>query len=99
MKTYIKYIGNPLVRKDIDSNARIKCKPEGKKGRPCIRPEQLGHAVQDHGEYQSCLGCGRCTKANHVDSAKRAFWNTNPCKPIARYNKHLDNGHVDKFDD
>eukprot|EP00972_Heterocapsa_arctica_P040907 6028408-Heterocapsa_arctica.AAC.1 len=56
MRTYIKYIANPLVRKDIDSNVRTKGRLEGKKGRPCIMPEQLGHEVQAIGEYEYCLG-------------------------------------------
>eukprot|EP00972_Heterocapsa_arctica_P010311 1514976-Heterocapsa_arctica.AAC.1 len=58
MRTYIKYIVNPLARKDIERNAKVKGKPEGKKGRPCIMPEQLGHEVQASGEYEYCLGCG-----------------------------------------
>eukprot|EP00972_Heterocapsa_arctica_P018863 2788347-Heterocapsa_arctica.AAC.1 len=81
VRTYRKYITNPLVRKDIESDAKVKGTPEGKKGKPCTRPEQLGHDVQTSGEYEYCLGCGRCTKATHIESARRIFWRRATCKP------------------
>eukprot|EP00972_Heterocapsa_arctica_P042433 6253797-Heterocapsa_arctica.AAC.1 len=67
IRTYKKYITNPLVRKDIESNAKIKGTREGKKGRPCIRPEQLGRDVKTSGQFEYCLGCGRSTKATHIE--------------------------------
>eukprot|EP00972_Heterocapsa_arctica_P035598 5238703-Heterocapsa_arctica.AAC.1 len=49
INTYNTYITNPLVRKDIEMNAKIKGTPSGKKSRPSIRPEQLGHDVKFSG--------------------------------------------------
>eukprot|EP00972_Heterocapsa_arctica_P097691 14415068-Heterocapsa_arctica.AAC.1 len=46
VNTYNIFITNPLAKKDIESNAKIKGTPSGKEGRPSIRPEQLGHDVK-----------------------------------------------------
>eukprot|EP00972_Heterocapsa_arctica_P045064 6651766-Heterocapsa_arctica.AAC.1 len=74
MKTYIKYVENPLVKEDAEKHKNIKGTKTGAVGRPSILPEQLGHEVQTHGNYEYCLKCGRCTKAKHIDTAKHVFW-------------------------
>eukprot|EP00972_Heterocapsa_arctica_P043183 6366784-Heterocapsa_arctica.AAC.1 len=71
INTYKKYTTNPLVRKHIEINVKIKGTPSGKKGRPSIRPEQLGHDVTISGDFKCCLGCGRSTTATRVERAKR----------------------------
>eukprot|EP00972_Heterocapsa_arctica_P036694 5402368-Heterocapsa_arctica.AAC.1 len=43
ISTYQRYITDPLVRKGVITNIKIKGTPSVKKGRPTIRPEQLGH--------------------------------------------------------
>eukprot|EP00972_Heterocapsa_arctica_P007307 1066012-Heterocapsa_arctica.AAC.1 len=42
MRTHIVYMCNQVVRKDIESSDKVGGEVEGKKGRPCIRPEQRG---------------------------------------------------------
>eukprot|EP00972_Heterocapsa_arctica_P013384 1970739-Heterocapsa_arctica.AAC.1 len=59
IRTYKKYITNPLVITDIENNVKIKGTPAWEKGRPCIWPEQLGHHVKISGEFEYCLGCVR----------------------------------------
>eukprot|EP00972_Heterocapsa_arctica_P082759 12194326-Heterocapsa_arctica.AAC.1 len=73
---------NPLVGKDIEGNAKVKGDPEGKKGRSCIKPEQLGHDVQTSGEYEYCLGCGRCLEATHTLRAPGGYFGGVNCKPV-----------------
>eukprot|EP00972_Heterocapsa_arctica_P065426 9657329-Heterocapsa_arctica.AAC.1 len=51
MKTYIKYIENPLVKEDAEKHNNIKGTNTGAVGIPSILPEQLGHEVQTHGNY------------------------------------------------
>eukprot|EP00972_Heterocapsa_arctica_P049557 7294137-Heterocapsa_arctica.AAC.1 len=70
MKTYIKYINNPLVKEDAERHKHIKGTTTGAVGRPSISPEQLGHDVNICGDYEYCLGCGRSTKAKRIDKAK-----------------------------
>eukprot|EP00972_Heterocapsa_arctica_P057921 8545906-Heterocapsa_arctica.AAC.1 len=54
MKTYIKYIKNPLVKEDAERHTNIKGTNTGAVGRTSILPEQLGHD----------------TKAKHIETAK-----------------------------
>eukprot|EP00972_Heterocapsa_arctica_P109252 16087554-Heterocapsa_arctica.AAC.1 len=61
---------NPLVKEDAITHKKIKGIKNGAVGRPSIMPEQLGHDVNIHGDYEYCLGCGRCTKAKHIETAK-----------------------------
>eukprot|EP00972_Heterocapsa_arctica_P002701 400109-Heterocapsa_arctica.AAC.1 len=65
----------------------------GKKNRPGIRPEQLGHDVKTRGEYEVCLGCGRSTKATHIESVRRIFWRRVTCKPVTRMKNYIEKGH------
>eukprot|EP00972_Heterocapsa_arctica_P013370 1967491-Heterocapsa_arctica.AAC.1 len=74
LKTYIKYINNPLVKDDADKHKKIKGTKTGAVGRPTILPEQLGHNVKNHGDYEYCLGCGKYAKAKHIETAKHVFW-------------------------
>eukprot|EP00972_Heterocapsa_arctica_P101477 14953820-Heterocapsa_arctica.AAC.1 len=57
LKTYIKYIKNPLVKEDAEKHKTIKGTKTGAIGRPSIMPEQLGHEVKTHGDYEYCLNC------------------------------------------
>eukprot|EP00972_Heterocapsa_arctica_P058414 8617965-Heterocapsa_arctica.AAC.1 len=70
MFTYLKYIKKPLVRKDSEENKKVKGTETGAVGRPTILPEHLGHEVNICGDTEYCLGCGRSTKAKHIDTAK-----------------------------
>eukprot|EP00972_Heterocapsa_arctica_P039010 5745883-Heterocapsa_arctica.AAC.1 len=70
MNTYIKYIKHPLVNEDAEQHKNIKGTKTGAVGRPSILPEQLGHDVNICGDYEYCLGCGRSTKAKHIETAK-----------------------------
>eukprot|EP00972_Heterocapsa_arctica_P018632 2754117-Heterocapsa_arctica.AAC.1 len=80
MKTYIKYIKNPLVKEDAEKH-KIKGTKPGAVGRPSILPEQLGHKVQTLGNYESCLKCGKCAQAKHIETAKHVFWRRDICTP------------------
>eukprot|EP00972_Heterocapsa_arctica_P077856 11484433-Heterocapsa_arctica.AAC.1 len=66
----MRYIKTTIVRKDAESNAKVKGTKIGAVGRPTIRPEQMGHEVHTCGDTEYCLGCGRCTKARHIVTAK-----------------------------
>eukprot|EP00972_Heterocapsa_arctica_P014684 2162452-Heterocapsa_arctica.AAC.1 len=74
ISTYTKYIKNHLARKDAEENKKVKGTKAGAVGRPSILPEQLGHDVKICGDTEYCLGCGRRTKAKHIDTAKHVFW-------------------------
>eukprot|EP00972_Heterocapsa_arctica_P015494 2280885-Heterocapsa_arctica.AAC.1 len=56
----------------------------GAVGRPSMMPEQLGHEVKTHGNYEYCLKCGKYTKAKHIDIAKHLFWRRDICTPVLR---------------
>eukprot|EP00972_Heterocapsa_arctica_P085141 12545429-Heterocapsa_arctica.AAC.1 len=70
MNTYINYIKNLLVKEDAEKHKNMKGTKTGAVGRPSVLPEQLGHDVKLCGEHEYCLGCGRSTKAKHIDTAK-----------------------------
>eukprot|EP00972_Heterocapsa_arctica_P048666 7173059-Heterocapsa_arctica.AAC.1 len=53
----------------------------GAVGRPSILPEQLGHDVKSCGENEYRLGCGRSTKAKHIDTANHVFWEKGDMHP------------------
>eukprot|EP00972_Heterocapsa_arctica_P019987 2950153-Heterocapsa_arctica.AAC.1 len=59
-----------MVRKDAEENKKVKGTKTGAVGRPTILLEKLGHEVRICGDTEFCLGCGRSTKANHIDTAK-----------------------------
>eukprot|EP00972_Heterocapsa_arctica_P107987 15904959-Heterocapsa_arctica.AAC.1 len=103
MKTYIKYIKNPLVKEDAEKHTNIKGTKTGAVGRPTILPEQLGHEVQTastaKGEYEYCLKCGKYTKAKHIETAKHIFWRRDICKPVLRLRQYLDKQHTMGFDE
>eukprot|EP00972_Heterocapsa_arctica_P085408 12587625-Heterocapsa_arctica.AAC.1 len=99
MRTYIKYINNPLVKEDAEKHKNIKGTKTGAVGRPSILPEQLGHDVKICGDYEYCLGCGRSTKAKHIDTAKHVFWRREICNPILRLRQYQDKQHKVGFKD
>eukprot|EP00972_Heterocapsa_arctica_P048035 7084478-Heterocapsa_arctica.AAC.1 len=72
--TYLRYIKNPLVRTDVETNAKVKGTKTGAVGRPTILPEQMGHEVHICGDTEYCLACGRSTKAKHIETANHVFW-------------------------
>eukprot|EP00972_Heterocapsa_arctica_P034499 5079975-Heterocapsa_arctica.AAC.1 len=84
ISTYQRYITDPLVRKDVITNIKIKGTPSVNKGRPTIRPEQLGHDVHVSCKFEYCLGCGRSTKAAHIATASVVFWKRQLCNPVDR---------------
>eukprot|EP00972_Heterocapsa_arctica_P071764 10599328-Heterocapsa_arctica.AAC.1 len=59
--------------KDAKEHKNVKGTKTGAVGRPSILPEQLGHEVKICGDNEYCLGCGRGTKAKHIDTAKHVF--------------------------
>eukprot|EP00972_Heterocapsa_arctica_P048043 7084977-Heterocapsa_arctica.AAC.1 len=58
----------------LKTTQTLKGTKTGAAGRPSILPAQLGHDVKICGDTEYCLGCGRCTKAKHIDIAKHVFW-------------------------
>eukprot|EP00972_Heterocapsa_arctica_P039859 5871641-Heterocapsa_arctica.AAC.1 len=99
MKTYIKYIKNPLVKEDAEKHKKIKGTKTGAVGRPTILPEQMGHEVQTQGVYEYCIKCGKCTKAKHIDTAKHNSWRRDICAPVLRLRQYLDKQHTIGFDE
>eukprot|EP00972_Heterocapsa_arctica_P028761 4231541-Heterocapsa_arctica.AAC.1 len=89
--TYLKYIKNPLIRKDSEENKKVKDTKTGAVGRPTILPEQLGHEVKICGDTEYCLGRGRSTKAKHIDNAKHVFWRRQICRPVLRLRQYQEN--------
>ncbi len=98
MKTYIKYIQHTLVREDALKNKKVKGSPTGKKGRPIIRPEQMGQVVQTSGVYEYCLGCGREAQAKQHASTNIIFWRRQFSKPVIRLERYRKIKHGIIFD-
>eukprot|EP00972_Heterocapsa_arctica_P095779 14125777-Heterocapsa_arctica.AAC.1 len=61
-------------------------------------PEQLGHEVKIHGDYEYCLNCGKYTKAKHIETAKHVFWRKDICTPVLRLRQYHDTQHTTGFD-
>eukprot|EP00972_Heterocapsa_arctica_P043006 6341539-Heterocapsa_arctica.AAC.1 len=61
-------------------------------------PEQLGHDVKTHGDYEYCLGYGKCTKAKHIETAKHVFWRRDICTPVLRLRQYRNKQHKVGFD-
>eukprot|EP00972_Heterocapsa_arctica_P085873 12655084-Heterocapsa_arctica.AAC.1 len=91
--TYTRYINNPLVRKDAEENKKVKGTKTGAVGRPSILPEQVGHEVKICGDFEYCLGCGRSTKAKHIDTAQHVFWRRQICTLVLRLRPYQDKQH------
>eukprot|EP00972_Heterocapsa_arctica_P115390 16447478-Heterocapsa_arctica.AAC.1 len=91
--TYLTYNNNPLVRNDAEDNTKVKGTNKGAVDRPSILPAQLGHDVKICGDTAYCLGCGRCTKAKHIDTAKHVFWRRQVCAPVLRLRQYQEKQH------
>eukprot|EP00972_Heterocapsa_arctica_P081816 12058282-Heterocapsa_arctica.AAC.1 len=59
-----------IEQEDAEKHKNIKGVKTGAIGKPSILPEQLGHDINICGDYEYCLGCGRSTKAKHIQTAK-----------------------------
>eukprot|EP00972_Heterocapsa_arctica_P045916 6775993-Heterocapsa_arctica.AAC.1 len=90
---YLKYIKNFLVNKHAEENKHVKGDKTGAVGRPTILPEQVGHEFRICGDTEYCLGCGRSTKAKHIDIAKHVFWRRQICTPVLRLGQYQEKQH------
>eukprot|EP00972_Heterocapsa_arctica_P082824 12205504-Heterocapsa_arctica.AAC.1 len=87
-----------MVKEDAIKHNNIKGTKTGAVGRPSMMPEQLGHYVKIHGDYEYCLGCGRCTKAKHMETAKHVFWRRDICTPVLSLRQYHNTQHKIGFD-